>query len=142
MCNYSLTFVCCVNDGSDIHIEWTKACARADRWQEELILLEEEMRRVLKFCEWKALWWDQRVNCGLDVAPALTEGLQAYVLMQAGRERVWERAWHDKWAAVRKQAKIVMHDHIIDVTELLPLEVELELEGDEQGVEDGYDTFD
>ncbi|KAJ7727865.1 hypothetical protein B0H14DRAFT_3518738 [Mycena olivaceomarginata] len=77
-------------DGSlheDIRIEWTKARARADRWREELILLDEEMRRVLEFCEWKALWWDQRVDCDRDVAPALAERLHAYALGQAARER-------------------------------------------------------
>jgi hypothetical protein len=62
--------------------------------------------------------------------------------MQVGRERVWEKAWHDKWAAVRKQAKIVMRDHIVDVMELLLLKVELGWRVNEQGVEDGYDTFD
>ncbi|KAJ7368622.1 hypothetical protein DFH08DRAFT_676957 [Mycena albidolilacea] len=40
----------------DIHIKWTKAHAHADCWRKELILLEEEMRQVLKFCGWKARW--------------------------------------------------------------------------------------
>ncbi|KAJ7343176.1 hypothetical protein DFH08DRAFT_810681 [Mycena albidolilacea] len=131
------------SDGSlheDIHIEWTKARTRVDHWRKELILLKEEMRQVLKFCEWKASGWDQRVNCDWDVALALIEGLQAYPLAQAGQERAWERAWHDTWVAIHERAKIVMCNHIVDVMELLPLEVELE--GDEQGVKDGYDTFD
>ncbi|KAJ7825807.1 hypothetical protein B0H14DRAFT_3088537 [Mycena olivaceomarginata] len=94
-------------DGSlheDIRIEWTKARARADRWREELILLDEEMRRVLEFCEWKALWWDQRVDCDRDVAPALAEGLHAYALGQAARERAWQSAWRAKWGAVELDA--------------------------------------
>jgi hypothetical protein len=136
---FPVPFLSFIDNESDIRIEWTKARARADRWREELILLEEEMRRVLKFCEWKALWWDKRVDCGRDVAPALAEGLRAYALAQAARERAWERAWGAKWGAVCERAKIVMRDHLVDVTELLPLEVELDV--DEQGEEDGYDTF-
>ncbi|KAF7377213.1 CxC2 domain-containing protein [Mycena sanguinolenta] len=129
-------------DGSlheDIRIEWTKARARADRWKEELILLEEEMRRVLQFCGWKKQWWQSRVNCERDVSPELREGLRAYALAQAARERSWEIDWETKWAAVRERAKAVMRDHIIDVSALLPLEVELD---EEMVEEDEYDDFD
>jgi len=31
--------------------------AQADRWEEDVVLLDEEMRRVLKSCTWKADWW-------------------------------------------------------------------------------------
>ncbi|KAJ7807698.1 hypothetical protein B0H14DRAFT_3091221 [Mycena olivaceomarginata] len=113
-------------DGSlheDIRVEWVKARARADRWREELILLEEEMRRVLEFCSWKARWWDERVESRSDsVTPELVEGLRAYTLVQAVRERAWEAQWRAKWAAAREQ--------------LVPLEVELE---DEEEFEDFED---
>ncbi|KAF7351521.1 hypothetical protein MSAN_01584500 [Mycena sanguinolenta] len=122
----------------DIRIEWTKARARADRWKEELILLEEEMRRVLQFCGWKKRWWEGKIDCGRVVSPELNEGLQAYARAQAAREGRWENDWQMKWAAVRERAQTVMRDHIIDVTELLPLEVELEEEMEE---EDDYDEF-
>jgi hypothetical protein len=91
------------------------------------------MRRVLEFCGWKARWWDERVNCGRDVTTELAEGLRAYALAQATRERKWETTWREKWAAVRERATSVMRDHLVDVTELVPLEVELddELEDDE-----------
>ncbi|KAJ7748842.1 hypothetical protein B0H14DRAFT_3096954 [Mycena olivaceomarginata] len=128
-------------DGSlheDIRIEWTKARARADRWKEELILLEEEMRRVLQFCAWKGQWWEGRVHCGRNVSPELEEGLQAYALAQVAREWKWESDWQPKWAAVRERTKTVMRDHVTDVTELVPLEVELD---DELEEEDEYDGF-
>ncbi|KAF7326475.1 hypothetical protein MVEN_02614600 [Mycena venus] len=122
----------------DIYIQWTKARTCADCWREELILLEEEMRRVLEFCGWKARWWDKQVNCGRDVTMELAEGLRAYALAQAARERKWETTWREKWSAVRELAKIVMWDHVMDVTELVPLEVELD---DELEEEDEYDGF-
>jgi len=40
-----------------MRIEWSRARARAHRWQEEALLLEEEMRRVLAFFTWKAQKW-------------------------------------------------------------------------------------
>ncbi|KAF7375072.1 CxC2 domain-containing protein [Mycena sanguinolenta] len=46
----------------NIRVEWVKARARADRWHEELILLEEEMCRVLDFCKWKERWWKERLS--------------------------------------------------------------------------------
>ncbi|KAJ7821558.1 hypothetical protein B0H14DRAFT_3471465 [Mycena olivaceomarginata] len=122
----------------DIRVEWTKARARADRWREELILLEEEMRRVLEFCAWKARWWDERVESERDVSPEVEEGLRAYALAHAAQEWAWESDWRRQWAAVRDRAKAVMQDHIVDVTELVPLEVELDEEDEE---EDGFDGF-
>lgn len=95
------------------------------------------MRRVLEFCGWKARWWDERVNCGRDVTMELAEGLHTYVLAQAARERKWVTMWREKWAAVHEWVTIVMQDHIVDAVELVPLEVEL----DDELQEDEYDDF-
>ncbi|KAJ7699783.1 hypothetical protein B0H14DRAFT_3100193 [Mycena olivaceomarginata] len=40
-----------------LRIEWAKTRARAWRWTEEVDLVEEEMRRVLAFLNWKANHW-------------------------------------------------------------------------------------
>ncbi|KAJ7439837.1 hypothetical protein FB451DRAFT_1344179 [Mycena latifolia] len=77
----------------DIRIEWTKAKARADRWREELIFLEEEMRRILAFCVYKANWWHERKNPRPGVSPELAEGLRAYVMEQEAREHRWKEKW-------------------------------------------------
>ena len=37
--------------------EWAKSRARLKRWNEEVILVKEEMRRVLAYMEWKASKW-------------------------------------------------------------------------------------
>ncbi|KAF8210750.1 hypothetical protein K438DRAFT_1958972 [Mycena galopus ATCC 62051] len=112
----------------DIHIEWTKARARAECWKEELILLEEEMRRILVFCAWKAHWWDEKLDAHPGVSMELAEGLWAYVLEQAAQEQAWESEWRRKWEAVRERVQDVMRDHIVDVEGLVPLEVVLEEE--------------
>ncbi|KAF8224566.1 hypothetical protein L208DRAFT_1310555 [Tricholoma matsutake] len=60
-----------------IRVKWAKARARAEQWQEEVILLEEEMRRVLEFCQWKARWWEYQASDHHTDLEMLTEGLLA-----------------------------------------------------------------
>ena len=37
-------------------VEWAKGRAHIMRWKEELLLMQEEMWRVLKYHKWKAVW--------------------------------------------------------------------------------------
>ncbi|KAJ7659726.1 hypothetical protein DFH06DRAFT_1326743 [Mycena polygramma] len=103
----------------DICVQWAKAHTRIDRWQEELILLEEEMHCILEFCSWKARWWEARVQL-------------------AAWEQKWESLWRWKWAAVCVWAGLALFDHIVPVTEgvLVPLEVDLEDENEEEAPEE------
>ncbi|TFK53211.1 hypothetical protein OE88DRAFT_1643867 [Heliocybe sulcata] len=43
-----------------LRVEWAKAKAQVRCWLEELILVEEEMRRSIEYCCWKAVWWQER----------------------------------------------------------------------------------
>ena len=63
--------------------EWAKSRARAARATEEILLLREEMRRVLEFLQWKADWWLQRTDSRTTVDASLSEGLQAYCKEQS-----------------------------------------------------------
>ncbi|KAJ7792839.1 hypothetical protein B0H14DRAFT_3094116 [Mycena olivaceomarginata] len=49
-----------------VRIEWAKTRARANRWAEEVDLLEEEMRRIDAFLRWRSGWWKERelIRCG------------------------------------------------------------------------------
>jgi hypothetical protein len=40
-----------------LELEWCRACACAHRWQEECLLLNEEMRQVSTFFKWQAADW-------------------------------------------------------------------------------------
>ncbi|KAF8487958.1 hypothetical protein F5888DRAFT_1588436, partial [Russula emetica] len=66
-----------------LHVEWAKSMAQADRWEEDVVLLDEEMHCMLKFCEWKADWWVRQVPLRKDVTKPLAEGLKAYAAEQA-----------------------------------------------------------
>jgi hypothetical protein len=69
-----------------LHVEWAKAKARADHWEEEVMLLNEEMCQTLEFCSWKANWWETQITqweSYLLPDDLLTEGLKAYAHQQA-----------------------------------------------------------
>lgn len=68
----------------DMRVEWAQCMARADRWEEEVILLQEEMRRVVHFLEWRSNDWLTKVDSRVDaIAPSVRSGLSAYANKQA-----------------------------------------------------------
>jgi hypothetical protein len=66
-----------------LRVEWSKSQARKMRWDEEVQILQEEMRRTIVYYEWKEQWWlDQNPH------PTTTEdtihlGISAYSQKQA-----------------------------------------------------------
>ncbi|KAK7434987.1 hypothetical protein VKT23_019893 [Stygiomarasmius scandens] len=45
-----------------VRVEWCKAYAHAKRWEEEVVLVKEEMRRCLVTLEYNAMKWDGRCD--------------------------------------------------------------------------------
>ena len=67
----------------DMRVEWAQCTARADRWEEEAILLQEEMRRVVQFLQWRSNEWLSKADLrGDSVMPAVRTGLSAYANKQ------------------------------------------------------------
>ena len=67
----------------EMRVEWAQCMARADRWEEEVILLQEEMRRVVKFLEWKSCEWLSKADARSGaVTSAICAGLSAYAKKQ------------------------------------------------------------
>ncbi|KAF9460988.1 hypothetical protein BDZ94DRAFT_1168522, partial [Collybia nuda] len=62
--------------------EWCKARARAHRWQEECLLLQEEMRRIEQYFQWQADWWVARGSGASNSDPTVTQGMVAYAHRQ------------------------------------------------------------
>jgi hypothetical protein len=68
---------------ASLRSEWTKAKARRDRWDEEWQLIQEEMRRVVAYLEWRASWWcEQGRRCKVNDEGTVM-GLRAYAEKQA-----------------------------------------------------------
>ena len=72
------------------------------RWSEEILLLQEEMRRVLAFLSWKSNeWWGRKgLLTGLSAGDA--EGLAAYAYRQAALYHGLSEKFAKKWQGVSK----------------------------------------
>ena len=62
--------------------EWAKTRACMSQWNEELLLVQEEMRRVLAYHKWKASWWHTRSALRTGDASILS-GISGYANKQA-----------------------------------------------------------
>ncbi|KAJ7909356.1 hypothetical protein B0H13DRAFT_1616599, partial [Mycena leptocephala] len=85
-----------------LRVEWAKTRARAHRWTEEVDLLEEEMRRILVFVEWKGQWWRQMKDGRPDVMEnaAAREGFNAYAERQAVIQETLKTRFEKDWQHV------------------------------------------
>ena len=66
-----------------MRVEWAKTHARANRWQEEVLLVQEEMRRVIAFLDSKATWWRLQGHRHSDLHDDINTGLAAYAAHQS-----------------------------------------------------------
>ena len=67
-----------------LRVEWTTSFARLERWAEEVDLLQEEMRRVVVFLEWRSKDWLAKVDVRREgLASGVQSGLGAYAKKQA-----------------------------------------------------------
>ncbi|KAJ7805542.1 hypothetical protein B0H13DRAFT_2387660 [Mycena leptocephala] len=67
-----------------LRVEWARAKARKNRWDEEVNLLREEMRRLMRYLVWETGVWTARAEMTRDDVPAAMQaGMRAYALHQA-----------------------------------------------------------
>jgi hypothetical protein len=79
-------------------VEWSKAKVRKERWEEEVRLLREEMKRVLQFLRWRSSWWEERRGARrTGVSRELAVGLDAYAARQAALHRDIARKFKLAW---------------------------------------------
>jgi hypothetical protein len=109
-------------------LEWSKSYARAQRWREEVELLKEEMRRTLKFLDWKSsLWTSKSLMSDRSALASLNEGLNAYAFRQA----YVFMSLHDNFLSLWQGLKVLSNTF----NHLTPVSVETEelMEGIEGG---------
>jgi hypothetical protein len=89
------------NEGDEtddvLRSEWAKSRARANRCKEEVLLLKEEMRRVLVFLEWKSDWWLQQQSLREGLPLELGEGLRAFSFGQADLQKHLASHFKEIW---------------------------------------------
>lgn len=78
--------------------EFSKCHARFGRWDEELFLVPEEMRRTLQYHDWEAKKWRYSASLRSDAPSDIKDGLRAYAAKKAQyRERqahIFARQWY------------------------------------------------
>jgi hypothetical protein len=66
-----------------LRVEWSKSQARKMRWEEEVQILQEEMRRTIVFYEWKEQWWLNQNPQARSGDDTIRHGISAYSQKQA-----------------------------------------------------------
>ncbi|KAL1671667.1 hypothetical protein EV122DRAFT_284713 [Schizophyllum commune] len=59
---------------------WAKALARKERWDEEVIIVQEDMRRCLRSLESEANTWRERADADIERGEAYASGTRAYAM--------------------------------------------------------------
>ncbi|KAJ7735174.1 hypothetical protein B0H16DRAFT_1731438 [Mycena metata] len=81
-----------------VRVEWARARARKIRWEEEVMTLREEMRRVLRYLEWQADWWREHTAVRVDTESVeIAAGLRGYALKQADLHHRLGVFFEHKW---------------------------------------------
>ncbi|KAJ7062395.1 hypothetical protein C8F01DRAFT_953344, partial [Mycena amicta] len=101
---HRVSWIWSVGGGTDLHdsvrVDWSKAKARRERWREEIRLLREEMKRVLRSLRWEQVRWTERASRrdGELITPELHSGLYAYALRQADMHRRIGEVFYGEWS--------------------------------------------
>lgn len=89
-----------------IRVEYLKSRARANRWSEEVELLEEEKRRTLEFFGWKRRWWTSHSTSSIGgIGADYIEGFAAFAHSQARVYEELEETCRDRWSRPLKTRK-------------------------------------
>ncbi|KAJ7810080.1 hypothetical protein B0H14DRAFT_3480890 [Mycena olivaceomarginata] len=132
-----------------LRVEWCKVYARMRRWHEDVVLVEEEMRRTIEFGGWMVAQWEVSTSArtqGVDLA--LAEGLRVYSLKHISHEEKMCTMLVSQWAGLCEKAQVYMAGVTVDRRTEVVLDAEDEdldnpkgdVEGDEP-VDDGGDEY-
>jgi hypothetical protein len=66
-----------------LRVEWSKSQARKMRWEEEVQIIQEEMRRTIVYYEWKQQWWLEQNPQPTTSEDTIRHGITAYSQKQA-----------------------------------------------------------
>jgi hypothetical protein len=124
-----------------LRIEWAKSKARATRWHEEVMLLEEEMCRAIAYGGWSADWWQRQAELRSQLDPILggadaylAEGLRMYAAEHTHLELSLVSQLNNKFRDIHERARTVLADldngSVTELTAQTAIHVELELEMD------------
>ena len=84
-----------------MRVHWAKCQARADRYEEEVTLIVEEMGRTLRYFEWRKSWWlslqDTREQSLSPPPIEICRGLRAYSARQGYVYKTLITSFVNRW---------------------------------------------
>ncbi|KAJ7509953.1 hypothetical protein B0H11DRAFT_2215787 [Mycena galericulata] len=100
-----------------VRVEWARARARKSRWEEEVLTLREEMRRVLRYLVWQSAWWRQRADLRTGLSREVAAGVRAYALKQADQHDCLAKFYEGKWnmPAMKAAQRLVAGDREVEM---------------------------
>jgi hypothetical protein len=119
-----------------LHVKWVKAHAWKQHWEEEVLLIEEEMHRVVMFHEWKAQWWLSQAQRRTDGDLSITHGITAYAEKQAHLCKRLAQSCVTLWLPALKGSSVTS-DWDTCYTSVLAIAGEIPTDGDSEMDEDG-----
>lgn len=99
-CGFNCLYVLCIGLTCcllGVRIEWARALARKTRWCEEVTLLQEEMRRVLRSLRWEEEEWQRRANITSEMAHDIVHGRRSYAIRQMLSRRRTRESFEALW---------------------------------------------
>jgi hypothetical protein len=87
--------------------EWAQTRACMCRWKEELLIIQEEMRRVLAYFEWRSAWWLEKANRRLNLESSVQSGVVAYAHKQSALCLQMAARYAVYWLPVMKKHGII-----------------------------------
>ena len=136
-----------------LRVEWSKSQARKMRWEEEVQIIQEEMRRTIVYYEWKQQWWLDRNPQPTTDEDTIQQGISAYSQKQAYYCRCMAESFAMAWLPFLQSEGIKpeweerykrLFSGKVKSTEALDMEKEISEDGSDEGENDGgekYDTF-
>lgn len=95
-----------------MRVEWAKTYARVTRFDEEVELVLEEMRRALRFFGWRSSWWRLRENIqpidGYN-SELVVSGRLAYARKQASISEKLASKFRRLWLSALSENKLPAH---------------------------------
>ncbi|KAJ7113911.1 hypothetical protein C8R44DRAFT_740790 [Mycena epipterygia] len=102
-----------------LRVEWCKAYARMRRWREDVVIVDEEMRRTIEYGYWMAAMWEVRATArSRGVDEALKEGLAAYAQEHVKREQDTCILLQKKYTGIRAKAHAYLAGEAMDTGQL------------------------
>lgn len=123
VCHPIKCFFILINTNLALRIEWCRAHARAHRWQEECLLIAEEMRRIKEYFAHRKEWWENLASnppmikssnlfevlpealktIHLEANKSIIEGKRAYALRQADIQGRMSATCESEWEGVSQK---------------------------------------